>query len=78
MSDGVSLAAALRELRTTRGLSYYAVAKATGVPRTVLERMEVDASTAKYGYVIALAAYYGLPRTSDLVALAEHRHMQAA
>lgn len=78
MSDGVDLAAALHDLREKRGLSFYAVAKRTGVPRTVLERLEVNADSAKYGHLVALAEFYGLPRTSDLVALGEHRRTSAA
>ncbi|MFD2792541.1 helix-turn-helix domain-containing protein [Promicromonospora vindobonensis] len=77
-SDGDDLAGALHDLRKARDLSLYAVAKRTGVPRTVLERLEVDATNAKYGHLVTLAEFYGLPRTSDLVALGEHRRTHAA
>lgn len=65
------LSSALRELRDARDLTIYAVCKQTGLSRSVLEAAEADASNTKTGVVITLAEFYGLPDTSDLIALGE-------
>jgi hypothetical protein len=39
----------------------------------VLENAEADAASTKYGVLEVLAAFYGLPETSDLIALGENR-----
>lgn len=49
----------LAEIRKKRGLSTYAVAKATGIPRTTLRRMEAGTSPViNRDYVRTLYAFY--------------------
>lgn len=39
----------------------------------MLENAEADAASTKYGVLEVLAEFYGLPETSDLIALGENR-----
>lgn len=71
------LASALHDLREARGLTVYAVCKRTGLSRSVLENAET-AGTPKFGVLVILADFYGLPATSDLVVLGETRSTAAA
>ncbi|MDR7385253.1 transcriptional regulator with XRE-family HTH domain [Promicromonospora iranensis] len=72
------LSSALRDLRQARGLTVYAVCKQTGISRSVLEAAEVDADGTKYGVLVVLAEFYGLPETTDLIALGNSRGSAAA
>lgn len=67
-TDG--LAGALLDLRDAAGLKIYAVCKATGLSRSVVENAEA-AGTPKFGVLVVLAEFYGFRKTSDLVALGE-------
>lgn len=73
-----SLASALRDLREAQGHTIYAVCKRTGLARTVVENAEVDATSTKFGVLVVLAEFYGLPTTTDLIALGETRSTPAA
>lgn len=72
------LSSALQDLRDARDLTVYAVCKRTGLSRSVLEAAEADVVGTKYGVLVVLAEFYGLPTTSDLVALGEGRNAAAA
>lgn len=67
------LSSALTDLRKAKDLSIYAVCKRTGLSRTVLENAEADAGGTKFGVLVVLAEFYGLPETTDLIALGENR-----
>ena len=67
------LSSALVDLRKAHDFTIYAVCKRTGLSRTVLENAEADAASTKYGVLEVLAEFYGLPETSDLIALGENR-----
>lgn len=73
---GVS--SALKELREARNLTIYAVCKQTGLSRTVLENAEVDTEGTKFGVLVVLAEFYGLPDTTDLIVLGHSRGTAAA
>lgn len=64
------MAGALLDLREAAGLRIYAVCKATGLSRSVVENAET-AGTPKFGVLVVLAEFYDFRRTSDLVALCE-------
>jgi len=78
MSYSVRVSGALRALRKAQDHSVYAVAKGTTVPRSVIDRLEVDATNAKLWQLEALAEFYGLPSVADLLLLAAVERRAAA
>jgi transcriptional regulator with XRE-family HTH domain len=71
------LSSALVDLREAQNLTVYAVCKGTGLSRTVLENAELDAAGTKFGVLVVLADFYGLPDVTDLLTLAKNRDRQA-
>lgn len=78
MSYSVRVSSVLSALREAQGASVYAVAKATTIPRSVIDRLEVDATNAKLWQLEALAQFYGLPSVTDLFVLAAERKQHTA
>lgn len=72
MDDGVTLAGVLHDLREARNITTWKQAQVVGIPRTTLDRIEVDADEIKLRQLRALAAYYGVT-VPDLLAMAEAR-----
>jgi DNA-binding Xre family transcriptional regulator len=72
MDDGVTLAGVLHDLREARGITTWKQQKIVGIPRTTLDRIEVNADEIKLRQLRVLAAYYGVT-VPDLLAMAEAR-----